>query len=116
MFMPAHAISALTLGDTSDQSPAGKQRLLDHKMSDNIKSTAWGSVGNRETRKTVFDREGVKEPLEIGHYRNWDQDQSGWAHNDTVELDNGHHRLSWAMHKDPKTELPVEHHSYGHDD
>ncbi len=71
------------------------------------------------SRKTVFDAEGIREPLEIAHRKKVEQyyhngERVQHTHEET-SLDEGHHRLAWAMNKDPKTELPVEHHSYGHD-
>jgi hypothetical protein len=117
MFMPAHAITALTLGDAIDQSPAGKKDMLWRKNDENMHNKPYWAGG--ATRKTVFDTEGVKEPLEIAHRRMYEN----YYHNgervqrpyELTQLDEGHHRLAWAMNKDPKTELPVEHHSYGHD-
>lgn len=118
MFMPAHAIAALDLGDADNQWPAGKARLLAHKQDENTDNKPYWGGG--ETRKAVYDREGVQEPLEIAHRRRLtvsgynDKGRTYEAH-DSTNLDEGHHRLAWAMNKNPKTELPVQHYSYGHD-
>jgi hypothetical protein len=95
MFMPAGQIyKTMKLGDADSQRAEDKRDLMDWKHMDN--QDGWG--GNPPAQE-MFDKDGVQTPLEIVHY-----------HGDRKPtLDNGHHRLSWALHKDPSIELPLEH-------
>jgi len=102
MFMPAHQIAAGTLGDAGDD-PQMKRITMRFKTQELDKTWADRDL-KLTTRRQAFDEGGIKTPLEMGHY----------AGHEGPVLDNGHHRLAWALQKNRNMELPVEHTSYGH--
>lgn len=92
MFMPAHEIAKMKLGDT--RKGETNEQVLARKLK-SAKEDAWeGSKGMYESIKKI----GVQEPVELVHSKK------------ESFLGEGHHRLASAMDVNPNMLLPVSHH------
>lgn len=105
MFMQARAISELQFSDLMgvEQSPGNKKGLIERKVAE-----VQASPRGRWEGPYDFEEKGITSPLTIRHGgMNW----GGKPLGDPTKpmLVNGHHRLAWALHKNPAMELPVEH-------
>ena len=92
MFMPAHQIASLKLGDT--RKGETNEQVLARKL-ESAKADKWSaSKGMYESIK----REGVHTPVEII------KSKAG------TFLGEGHHRIASAIDVNPNMLVPVEHH------
>ena len=98
MFMPAHQIYGGELNEMYGD-PGAKPALMRYKQAENVKYA----------RDRAFDEQGVMTPLEMSPVKPgwtaWNRNAAGAATEPT--LMEGHHRLAWAMNRDPHKELPI---------
>lgn len=90
MFMPAHKLAELRLGDT--RPGESKEDVFARKRAE-IPEKGWDFSG------------GIREPVEHFHSNN----PRPASPRVGDRLINGHHRLAYALGKDPSTEVPVQH-------
>jgi len=90
MFMPAHKLAEMKMGDAGPREPTA--HVFERKM-DELE----GNRGEYKGMKADLDKKGITTPLKI------------WHGEEGSKLMDGHHRLAHAMSKNPNTEIPIEH-------
>lgn len=90
MFMPARKLAELRMGDI--RPGENKEDMFARKRAE-IPVKGWDFSG------------GIREPVEHWHSDNPRQTAAGVG----TRLMDGHHRLAYALGKDPNMEVPVQH-------